>query len=81
MTDDRDIQHPDITEALRTGYPRRFPNHDQDRETVEREFIEENEDGFLLFCMARREIVEDYLAEHQDEFREFKWSTYGEVAY
>lgn len=74
------IQHPDITAAEATGYPRSRPSI-PDRRTVERGYIRETIEAFALYCMGKQDLVEDYLTEHRTDYQDFQWEVYGEVAY
>lgn len=81
MTADRDLQHPDIMEAERTGFPRRtFPPIPIEWE-AKKSFIRENEQDFLDYCMGCSELVEDYVFEHHDDFQDWQYENYREVAY
>lgn len=81
MTADRDLQHPDITEAERTGFPRRtFPPIPPRSEAFQR-FIKENEQDFIDYCLDDVSLVEDYVFEHHDDFQEWQWDNFREVAY
>lgn len=81
MTADRDLQHPDITEAERTGYPKQIHCRAPDRFTVEREFIEDTSWLFTEFCTGIFGVVEDYISKYHIEYQEFQMEAYGEVYY
>lgn len=81
MADDRDLQHPDITAALRTGYPRRtFPPMPSKWEAY-KSFIRENEQDFLAYCLDIDDLVDDYVFDRHDNFQTWQYENYLEVAY
>ena len=81
MTADRDLQHPDITAAQATGYPRRsFPQVPPEYEAM-KSFIQENEQDFLSYCLECGDLVEDYVFAHHDTFQDWQYEHFREVAY
>lgn len=78
---DIDIQHPDITEAERTGYPRRVFPPILSRSEAFRRFIEENERDFLDYCLDDVSLVEDYVFDRHDSFQDWQYENFREVAY
>lgn len=73
MTADRDLQHPDITAAERTGYPRRFnlTNASDYSEEILRKFTEEMEWAFLDFCRFKTPLLEEFAEKFYVEFQEW----------
>lgn len=79
--DERNIQHPDITAAERTGYPRRtFPPMPM-MGTAYELYIKDNEQDFLDYCLGRLELVEDYIFSRHSDFQDWQYENYREVAY
>lgn len=78
---DIDIQHPDITEAERTGYPLRMFHPMPSRSEVFQRFIKENERDFLDYCLDDVSLVEDYVFDRRDSFKDWQYENYREVAY
>ena len=78
---DIDLEHPDITCAQSTGYPRQRPVEMPTRREVEQAFLEETQDDFFRFCRDLSDIVEEYLAENQIAFQDFQWETWGLIEY
>lgn len=78
---DIDIQHPDITEADRTGYPRRILPIKPDRDTLLREFLRERKEEFFLYCLGLSEVVDDFLEENRNDFQDWQWDTYRDVGW
>lgn len=81
MTDDRDLQHPDITVAELTGYPRRTFPPIPSRSEAFRLFIKENERDFLDYCLDDVSLVEDYVFDRHDNFQDWQYENYREAAY
>lgn len=80
-TRDIDLQHPDITEAERTGYPRRAFPPIPSRSDAFRRFIEENERDFLDYCLDDVSLVEDYVFDRRESFQDWQYNNFREVAY
>lgn len=81
MTADRDLQHPDITQAERTGYPlRTFPYMPSKREAY-KSFIRENERDFLAYCLDIEDLVDDYVFDRHDTFQDWQYENFREVDY
>lgn len=78
---DRDIQHPDITAAELTGYPRRFLPELPDHETLAREFILDKGDDFFEWCMGKADLVEDYLCECRAEYQDWQYNNYRAIGW
>ncbi len=78
---DMEIQHPDITQAERTGYPFRMFPAKPDRATTVRMFMEENRYDFFLYCMGLSDVIEDYLEKNCQEFQDWQWDNYRDVGW
>jgi len=68
---DNNIQHPDITEAERTGYPQRRTVSVPLTNKIIRNYIDEEKDEFIDFCMMRQDVIDDYLRTTADYFEDW----------
>ena len=68
---DRDIQHPDITGAERTGYPARRMVSVPLTDKIIRNYIWEQRQEFIDFCMFKRDVVDGFLGDMQDDFEDW----------
>lgn len=65
---DQNIQHTDITSAERTGYPARRMVSVPLTDKILRNYIWEQRQEFIDFCMMRRDVIGDYLRSTAEDF-------------
>lgn len=65
---ERNIQHPDITAAERTGYPSRRHVSVEITDTAIRNYITEDVGSFLDFCFMDKHAVDRYLEATRAQF-------------
>ena len=64
------MEHPDITAALRTGYPSYQSEENQDTPESREEFIEDHAGELLAWIRATLpEVLSEFIAEHETEYK------------
>ena len=61
------LEHPDVTAAGETGYPRGAELENRDTPEARLEFAEENAEDFIKFALAGDADLLEHFAEH------YKW--------
>ena len=64
------MEHPDITAALRTGYPSYQSEENQDTPESRAEFIEDHTDALLAWIRATLpEVLDEFMEAHETQYR------------
>ena len=68
---EQNIQHPDITSAERTGYPRKRMVTLDITDKMIRNYIWEEKTEFIDFCIQDGAIIDQFLALMRDDFEDW----------
>ena len=64
------MEHPDITAALRTGYPSYQSEENQDTPESRAEFIEDHTDELLSWIRDNHpDLLDEYIEEHKTQYK------------
>ena len=63
------MEHPDITSAQRTGYATFSQQSEEPTELDREEFLKDNAGRVVRWVLGNREILEEYIEEHEAQFR------------
>ena len=66
------MEHPDITSAIRTGYPMGHSVENADTRETRRDFVADDETHFISWALREYpDILGEYIEAHKREYLDF----------